>query len=117
MARFLSSTGIWSALDDTTFFPATPPALRVSEIMYNPTQPPVGSVFGKDDFEYVEVLNTGSDPLDLGGMRFTDGITFTFPAGTTLAAGQRGLVVRNLMAFQCRYGNIASLGVYADQLG
>ncbi len=114
-ARFLTGT-TWSALDDVTFFAATPPALRVSEVMYHPPPAPAGSVFAKDDFEYVEVVNTGAGPLELGGLKFTSGITFTFPQ-TTLAAGERTVVVRNLTAFQSRYGtNVATAGVYTDQL-
>src|SRR6185295_6388852 len=102
-ARFFSSSSIWSALDDTTFFPSTAPPLRISEIMYNPAQPAVGSVFTKDDFEYIELVNTGASSLDLSGMKFADGITFTFSAGATLGGGERGVIVRNLTAFQLRY--------------
>ena len=59
-----------------------------------------------DDFEFVELQNTGTDVLDLNGMRFVDGITFDFTgsAVTNLAPGNRVLVVRNQPAFEVRYG-------------
>src|SRR5205814_3954766 len=49
--------------------------------------------------------NTGALPLPLGGIHFTDGLTFTFPA-MTLAPGEFTLVVKNRAAFQSRYGTL-----------
>src|SRR5204862_1942719 len=46
--------------------------LRITEIMYN-------AVSGSD-FDYVELRNVGATPLALGGMRFVEGIDFTFQA-------------------------------------
>ena len=97
--------------------PATPTpaqqALRISELNYHPTQPTpaelaaISSVVA-EDFEYIELLNTGASPLALGGSRFTKGIEFTVPAGTTLAGGARLLLVANVPAFQLRYGTAAA---------
>ena len=54
--------------------------LVVSEIMYHPAD-------GADE-EFIELLNTSdSITLDLGGISFTDGIDYAFPAGTMLAPG------------------------------
>src|SRR5262249_42858004 len=78
-------------------------ALKVTELMYNPAPPPAGSTFTADDFEFVELQNTGSVPLGLGGVHFSNGITFTFPT-MTLGAGERTVVAKNLAAFQSRYG-------------
>ena len=63
-ARILNS-GEWSALIDPVFIIGPAPAIRVSEIMYNPAEPPVGSSFFKDDFEYLELINTGASPVNL----------------------------------------------------
>ena len=69
------------------------------------------------DFEFIELLNTGVTPLALGGSRFTKGIEFAFPAGTTLAAGARLLVVANLPAFQRRNGTgAAAVGPFLGNL-
>jgi hypothetical protein len=59
--------------------------LLISEIMYNP-----GSALPSDSLEFIEVYNRGSSPLPIGGLRFSDGISGTFPA-ITLAPG--GLVL------------------------
>jgi hypothetical protein len=70
--------------------------LRLTELMYNP--------LGGDGFEYVELMNIGATALDLTGASFTAGIAFTF-GPTTLAAGQRLVVVKDRAAFVSRYGS------------
>gem|GEM_PF-458115 len=79
--------------------------LRITEINYNPAPPPAGSPYVSDDYEYVELLNKGLSNLDLTGVKFSNGIDFTFPDGYVLGPGQRTLVVRNQAAFDSRYGN------------
>ncbi|PAW66592.1 MAG: hypothetical protein B9S34_07760 [Opitutia bacterium Tous-C1TDCM] len=84
---------------NTTALPAALSALlaqlRITEVMYNPT--------GGNDYEFVEVQNIGSSALDLGGVRFTNGLDYTFPAGTSLAPGAYTVVARNRTAFLSRY--------------
>jgi hypothetical protein len=83
--------------------------LRITKVMYAPLPPSSlesSLVTGVEagDFEYVELLNIGAAALDLSGARFTDGIEFTFAPGTSLAAGQRIMVVSSTAAFDARYG-------------
>ena len=87
--------------------------LEISEIMYHPAAPPAGGAYTRDDFEYLELRYLGTDPLDLPGLRFTQGIGFEFtPASTiTRLPGAAGtppantvLLVRNRAAFASRYG-------------
>jgi hypothetical protein len=95
------SGGIWSAMAESTYQIGTvlpaPADLVVSEICYFPPDPH-GSA------EFIELLNTGTSILDLAGARFTEGIDFTFPAGTTLAPGGRVLIVRDIAAFELLHG-------------
>lgn len=93
--------------------PANPTAaqtfLRVTELNYapaNPTAQEAAALTGvkAGDFEFVELTNAGTTPLDLGGAQFDHGITFAFPAGYTLAAGARIVLVSSQAAFQLRYG-------------
>ena len=70
----------WSALTETTFQVGqlgTP--VRFTEIMYHP--------IGGDPYEFVELHNPGSAPVDLGGCAL-DGITYIFPPGASLQPGQ-----------------------------
>jgi hypothetical protein len=103
--------GAWSGLSDQAYtFGAA--ALRVTELMYNPPAPPVGSPYTAQDFEFIEFKNTGTTPLALGGFQITKGVTFAFPS-VTLGAGGYGVVVKNHAAFQSRYGtSLNVLGAY-----
>jgi hypothetical protein len=58
-------------------------------VNYNPAPPPVGSPYTADDFEYIEFQNTGNQTLQLGGIHFDQGITFTFPAMSLAPARAR----------------------------
>ena len=100
-ARVLSG-GVWSALL-TADFATNIAALRVSEVMYHPAPPPPGSPYTADDFEFIELQNTSANPLNVAGVQVSQGVTFAFP-NQTLAAGARTVVVRNLAAFESRYG-------------
>lgn len=81
-----------------------PANLRVTELNYNPAPPPAGSLFGAQDFEFIEFKNYGTQTLNLLGAKFINGIDFTF-GSVTLAPGQVGVVVVNVDAFRSRYGN------------
>lgn len=92
--------------------------LRITELMYHPA-PLAGSAHGPEEFEYVEVKNTGPVNLDLANVRLTNGVSFNFTgsAVTNLAAGQAVLVVKNLAAFSARYGgSLPVAGQYEGSL-
>ncbi|HEY7120634.1 MAG TPA: lamin tail domain-containing protein, partial [Tepidisphaeraceae bacterium] len=116
-ARILNTSGEWSALVDAAFVIGNPPALRISEIMYDPAPPPAGSPYTADDFEYVELKNTGATAIDPSGFTFTNGISFTFPAGSaSIPAGGRVVIAKNPTAFGTRYPGAAVLGPYTGTL-
>jgi hypothetical protein len=72
--------------------------LVVSEVMYHPELDGLA--------EYIELLNIGPDTLDLSSVNFTAGIAFDFSGSaiTSLASGERVLVVRDLVAFESAHG-------------
>lgn len=110
----------WSALHEATFLLTVPPALRVTEIMYNPgavSDDEAAAGFGDNEqFEFIELQNIGEKPLDLDGVRFADGVDFTF-AARTLDPSQFVVVVKNQDAFSHRYGDdIVIAGVYTGSL-
>jgi|GEM_PF-320912 len=95
----------------TNLYPGAPSGpqqwLRITEIMYHPAAPPSGSQFEAEDYEYIELRNTGPTNLNLVGVHFTNGIDFAFTGGsavTQLVPGGYALVVRNPTAFTSRYG-------------
>ncbi|MBN2475332.1 MAG: lamin tail domain-containing protein [Pirellulales bacterium] len=104
--------GQWSALCQAEFLvgaQASAENLIVSEIHYNPPNPtPEEEAAGftdNDAFEFIELYNTGDEPIDLTGVRFTRGIAFDFAgaAVTQLGPHQYLLVVANEAAFSARY--------------
>lgn len=114
------SDGEWSAMHRATFVPEDLPSLRITEIMYHPTDLTVDELaagfLNDEDFEFVELKNVGPSALALGGMKFDIGIHFDFP-DVHLAAGAYALVVANQAAFEARYGTGHTvLGTYAGQL-
>ena len=78
--------------------------------MYNP-YPPMNSAEeafeDADEFEFIEVTNTGSSSVWLAGYEFTDGIEFEFADGRIplLSVGESALIVKNEDAFVTRYGS------------
>lgn len=106
--------GVWSAVNEATFTVASPP-IRITELMYHPRDPEAGGL-DAEEFEFLEVTNISTtQSVPLGGMAFTRGIDFAFPAGLTLAPGQRTVVVRNSAAFIQRYGqSIPIAGQYGN---
>lgn len=107
-ARTLSGT-TWSALNEATFSnPQDLSTLRIAEIMYNPA--------GGNDFEFIELKNTGAEPLSLEGVAFVTGIAFTFPAGATLPAGRFAVLVYSPAAFAQRYPGVPIAGQYSGKL-
>lgn len=106
-------TGVQVGTDTITItstLPAPVPrdSLRITELHYNPADPVGGEAAASsdnDDFEFIELRNIGTQPLDITGCAFTAGVDYIFPATTTLAAGEYIHVVRHVAAFRARYGN------------
>ena len=108
--QFTLGAAVGSIIDD----------LRVTEINYNPTNrtaTEIAAGYADEDFEFIELQNVGPEVQDLGNVRFIDGIDFNFTGSqvTTLAPNAYALVVRNLDAFQLRYG--AGLPVAGEYSG
>jgi len=80
--------------------------LRITEMMYNPPGPPPGDPNNNDNFEFIELKNTGSTTLDLTYVSFTDGVLFDFNDSnvTSLNPNNFVLVVSDYNAFRSRYG-------------
>ena len=109
-ARVRSSDGQWSALSEAHFFPGEAPvegSLRISEIHYHPES---SDNRPSSDFEFVELVNTSAQTLQLGGLRFSEGIEFEFE-DRLLETGERVLIVNDRDAFAQRYGQEAAAGI------
>jgi len=111
--RMKDNTGRWSHWSNPVQFVSGEAVsagirenLRITELMYNPADAPAGDTTDNDEFEFVELKNTGETTLDLTYVSFDRGISFAFAGGqvTSLAPGEFVLAVKNQAAFVSRYG-------------
>ncbi|MDF1859946.1 MAG: lamin tail domain-containing protein [Verrucomicrobiales bacterium] len=120
-------TSQWSGIMGarlTVLPPADSNSLAVTEINYHPAPPSAQELLSnpsldEDDFEFLELRNISDETIDLVGAKFTDGITFEFTTSstTTLVPGGRLLLVKDLAAFQLRYGSSIPIdGQYSGSL-
>ncbi|MDB4722940.1 lamin tail domain-containing protein, partial [Akkermansiaceae bacterium] len=81
-ARTLTGS-TWSPLAEATYYlseAASSENIAISEIYYQPLDA---------ISEFIELTNFSNNEVDLSGVSFVAGITYTFPQGTRLAPGQQ----------------------------
>ncbi|MFK7770698.1 MAG: lamin tail domain-containing protein [Saprospiraceae bacterium] len=79
---------------------AQTPQLIISEIMYNPPED------GTDSLEYIEIYNNENTSVNLAGIEFSQGITYSFP-NIDIAAQTYFVVAKDSVAFQNVFGTFA----------
>jgi hypothetical protein len=89
----------------------TVPQLVINEIMYNPSG-------AEETDEFIEIKNTGNTSADLTGVFFsTLGISYQFPAGTTVAPGGFIVVTSDLAGYASKYpGAPTPVGAFSRKL-
>ena len=95
--------------------PASAATLTVSELHYHPADPTEEEIAAgftdADLFEFAEVWNASSGPIDLTGVAFTAGVAFAFEENTKLEPNRRLVIVRDLAAFRARYPNVPETAI------
>ncbi|MFO1490057.1 MAG: lamin tail domain-containing protein [Kiritimatiellia bacterium] len=82
----------------------------INEVMYHPiTEDP------RD--EWIELYNRGAAAADLSNWRFTQGVDYTFAAGTVIPAGGYLVVSADRARFLSRYPAVAPASVVGDWSG
>jgi hypothetical protein len=98
---YKSGTSEWSPLNEAVYgITGTGNNLRITEIMYHPLD-----TNNPDDpnTEYVELKNISSSTINLNLVKFDKGIDFSF-GPNTLAPAEHILVVKDINAFNAKYG-------------
>lgn len=104
----------WSAIVVATFVPTQDfTQLAFTEVMYHPRSE--GTTPGSE-FEFLELKNKGAAGLDLSGLHFSAGISFSFTNGTLLAPGKIIVLARNSVAFRTRYPEVIPFGQFEGRL-
>jgi hypothetical protein len=88
-----------------------PAQVVIDEIHYHPKS-------DLQEDEFIELHNAGAQAVSLEGWSFTDGVSFTFPAGTTMAPGAYLVVARDAARIRAVYGLSAAqvIGSYTGAL-
>jgi hypothetical protein len=71
----------------------------INELMYKP-------ISGNDDDQYIELYNKGTNTVSVANWQFTDGVTYTFPPGASLAPNAYLVVARNMTQLFSKYTNL-----------
>lgn len=90
----------------TLFALSTQGQVTINEISYNPC----GAQGSDGDCEFIELYNAGAVAVDVSGWTIDDP-TFTFPAGTMIAAGEYVLVTDDGTFGNCTWENAVPAGV------
>lgn len=95
--------------------------LAITELHYHPSDPSQlemeAGFTDSEQFEFIEVTNIDSSVyVDLTGVRFTDGVSYNFPASTVLAPGESVVLVSDQTAFEFRYGSVLVNGAFTGNL-
>src|SRR4030095_3048964 len=81
-----------------------PAAVTINEILYQPAGIPENPAK-----EFIELYNPGPAPGDGSGWKFTKGVDFTFPNGTTIPPNGYQVVAANLSTFQTTYPGVTNV--------
>ena len=106
----------WQQFDSPTATPGSSnggesadAGIIINEIMYHPGHDELAFVPEPIGLEYIELFNTGSSTVDLGGWRFVDGLTFEIPAGTMIGGNGYLVVAANVSEFSVRYPTVTNV--------
>src|SRR5262245_18936873 len=97
----VSSTAI-ALLASVFWRPALPAGVIINEIHYSPKDKTVRE-------EFVELYNDDQNVVDLSGWCFSQGIDFTFPAGTSLAPGTYLVVAEDPEVLKRLYPDLSAV--------
>lgn len=105
LKQFIQDRSNWMTANIGSFSNCANPALPqlvINEIMYNP---PAGAFGTSNDQEYVEIKNNSNAAVDLSGLYFAGlGLTYQFPAGSSLVANGLLVIASNSAVFASKYG-------------
>ncbi|SHG82355.1 CotH kinase family protein [Flavobacterium defluvii] len=90
------------------------PSLVITKINYNPG---VSASFPtSNDLEFIQIKNTGTTTVNLTGVYLRElGLSYQFPANSTLAANQEIYITSNKTTFESKYG-ITAFGQFSRNL-
>ena len=111
-ARQTAGTGRWLRPSAATFGAtntfAIPGDVVINEIFH--------TAFDTSPEQWVELKNRGAAAVNIGGWKLNDGISYTFPLGTTIGAGQVLVVAADSAALLAKYPGRTIIGDFGGGL-
>ena len=90
------------------------PALTITKIHYNPQE--TDEFPEEEDQEFIELQNTGNSTIDLTGIYFSKlGLSYQFPAGSTIGAGEKIHLAADAVVFE-EIHNLVPFGEFSRDL-
>jgi hypothetical protein len=110
--RTLGQTLLWIsilaclAMDQETYAAGPSGNIVISEIMYHPYH----AVSSPEDTkqEWIELLNRGTETINLAGWRFSDGVDFVFP-NVTIGGGKYLVVAADASVFTAKHPGVTNV--------
>lgn len=111
---FPAGTGEWfndtADTRDSQNNPARNTDIVINEIMADPPS-------NERDGEFVELYNRGAVPVAVGGWKLDTAVSYTIPAGTTIAPGGYLVLAANAAHLNASYTGLAAIGNWSGSLG
>jgi hypothetical protein len=105
--------GKWSATNEQFFvLPSDYNFLKITEISYNPQN--FGAIDSKE-LEFIELKNTGTATINLGGLKFIKGINYSFQPDVAIKPHEFVVLASSPSEFCKKYGFLP-YGMYEGQL-
>lgn len=90
------------------------PSLVITKINYNPAATSNFTV--SNDLEFIEIKNTGNTTVDLTGVYLRElGLSYQFPAASSLESNKSIFIASNKTVFEARYG-VTAFGQFTRNL-
>eukprot|EP01127_Copromyxa_protea_P023737 TRINITY_DN902_c0_g1_i1.p1 TRINITY_DN902_c0_g1~~TRINITY_DN902_c0_g1_i1.p1 ORF type:complete len:1245 (-),score=229.60 TRINITY_DN902_c0_g1_i1:90-3824(-) len=92
-------------------------SLRITEVMEASPSPNDVEVYARlkgRNFDFVEVMNIGTTPLNLLGVGLEDNVSFLMKKNMTLAPGACAVIVDKLEAFRLRYPTVPVASIMGE---
>lgn len=95
-----------------------PAAIVINEIMYHhrPQFRDGATPFLPNNEQWIELYNRGPDAVDVSGWRMSEGVSFTFPPGSSIAAGGFAILTSDKAAFDAAHPGVIAAGQFSNNL-
>ena len=95
-----------------------PTGVVINEIMYHrrPQYRDGATPFVESADQWIELFNRSGAVVDLSGWQLAGGISFTFPAASSLAPGAFIVIAKDVAAFNTAHPGVTALGPFSGNL-